>query len=378
MPVLTISEAIAQLEKYKDAETDKVDESITQLTALSTLSEIEINQLTNQLTALIDNESLGLKNIIREGISLDQALYNALLALAAAKPFNETDPITQEKIPAENRVVTSERHQFDIVALAEWRRHRGDQNPMFTDGRSFKPRDIATIQQMTTTKELKSTPAETKPSVDTTLLAGALSGLGVSSADIAAAIAAESKPSSVPSHAPAIPADISFSPVEPAIPLEVQALSDLTGLTVEYLMEAKAESKTAESKTGNRYDRIKKCKFYLSNKLDLNNKDNNVNPHAAMTLEEVLATSVEQSINLRDNYEEVLAERLTLDQAKDFSAEQAEAYLVPDRKAISSLLHLWFSNFLDMKISAFYALPVHFWPMIVQNHAIFASIFIKK
>ena len=62
---------------------------------------------------------------IRSGnLSLKDAAYNALLALAESHPINDVDPVTTDAIPRKNKVVISTGYQFDIETLAEWFREQ--------------------------------------------------------------------------------------------------------------------------------------------------------------------------------------------------------------------------------------------------------------
>ncbi|CAN5326932.1 hypothetical protein BH10PSE19_BH10PSE19_19530 [soil metagenome] len=79
-----------------------------------------------------------------------------------------------------------------------------------------------------------------------------------------------------------------------------------TGLTAAFIQECHAAN-------DGRYSRMSRCRAYLQN------AHNGSNPHAAMTLEEVLATSDQESINLWSSYSIVQHELLTIGQARTLS-----------------------------------------------------------
>lgn len=100
----------------------------------------------------------------------------------------------------------------------------------------------------------------------------------------------------------------------PAIPLAIQALADLTGICVKYLMECKA----AESKSDTRYAKIHNCRHYLANEkkrmvfLKRNGTILNQLSYASFSLIEVIfELSLEQSSKLKDCYEDVLSGKLS-------------------------------------------------------------------
>lgn len=78
--------------------------------------------------------------------SLNDAIYNVLLVLARICPRNYIDPISQETIPTEQAVYTSDRYQFDIVNLADWIKSKNKFINPFTN-KEFNARDIETIKE---------------------------------------------------------------------------------------------------------------------------------------------------------------------------------------------------------------------------------------
>jgi len=83
-----------------------------------------IEPICSRLDSILSNKKN--ENIKMGKVSLSDAVYNALLLLADFWPINPLEPIYQTG-PVEplNRVVTSKRHQFDILHLIKYHEMRG-------------------------------------------------------------------------------------------------------------------------------------------------------------------------------------------------------------------------------------------------------------
>ncbi|MBI5448507.1 MAG: hypothetical protein HY939_07290 [Gammaproteobacteria bacterium] len=129
--------------------------------------EQKIAELRNQLNTIIADDT---NNAIRKGnTSYADVAYNTLLALAEFSPLNEDDPITLESINANDRVVVSSGHQFNITALAEWVKTKKEfVNPL--TNLVFEPRDQITLQEAfakhsinITTRNIAARPSQPAP-----------------------------------------------------------------------------------------------------------------------------------------------------------------------------------------------------------------------
>lgn len=85
-----------------------------------------IELLRKDLLQIVSN--LESKSITAENLSLKDAAYNMLLALAEAYPINDVDQITLDPIAAENRIVISTGWQYDLPKLLYFHNNRAPRN----------------------------------------------------------------------------------------------------------------------------------------------------------------------------------------------------------------------------------------------------------
>lgn len=98
-------------------------------------------------------------------ITVYDAIYNVLIALAELKPLNDTDPITLDKIKDKNKIFTSTGHQYDINTLIDFHNQRPigkaeffaiikNNKPILNihTNQPFSLRDIAYIEEFIQTK----------------------------------------------------------------------------------------------------------------------------------------------------------------------------------------------------------------------------------
>ena len=98
------------------------------------------------------------KDITASALTVFDAVYNTLIALAEFKPLNDTDPITFDKIKDKNKIFTSTGHQYDINTLIDFHNQRPIGGTDFHASRNnslilnininqpFSPRDVAHIE----------------------------------------------------------------------------------------------------------------------------------------------------------------------------------------------------------------------------------------
>jgi len=156
-------EAIKQLEKFSEREDiSAILKILYELESSSGVEDEIIESLRRQLNAiLIDKNS---DDVTKGDLSLSDASYNALLALAEFSPINANDPITLDEIDKDNLVVVSTGHQFDIVELIKYhntRYYRGSSLGESSDSKwllnpitnaKFSSRDVAHIQSVSEQK----------------------------------------------------------------------------------------------------------------------------------------------------------------------------------------------------------------------------------
>ena len=92
------------------------------------IREIYMGSVRQRLKAILNNE----KNIsiIKEGVSLADAAYQALICLAKFNPSNQVDPLTGNLIDPMDCVVTSTGHQFSLSALIQYLASGKSRNPI--------------------------------------------------------------------------------------------------------------------------------------------------------------------------------------------------------------------------------------------------------
>lgn len=90
----------------------------------------DINTKTNEMIDFLRKNLLGIiscksnNGIVKNGLSLTEAAYIALLAVAEYKPINERDPILLTDIEDSAKVYISTGYQFDIETLIRWHNQR--------------------------------------------------------------------------------------------------------------------------------------------------------------------------------------------------------------------------------------------------------------
>jgi len=163
MVMPSIPESIEQLSKFEERE--DVSTILSEISNLETSTEIDeatSESLRSKLSKILSDDTT--ESVKKDSLSLADAAYNALLALAELKPINEEDPILLTEIAPGDRVVVSTGHQFDIKSLIKYhdtRDYRGSTlhetsvskwliNPI--TNAMFSARDVAHIQSTAATK----------------------------------------------------------------------------------------------------------------------------------------------------------------------------------------------------------------------------------
>ncbi len=96
-----------------------------------------LNEKTNEMIDFLRKNLLGIiscegnNQFVKNGLSLTEAAYTALLAVAEYKPINERDPILLTDIEDSAKVYISTGYQFDIETLILWH-----------NGRSYRGSDL--------------------------------------------------------------------------------------------------------------------------------------------------------------------------------------------------------------------------------------------
>ena len=160
----TLEEAIQQLTKFAEHE--------QAVGAVNTLTFLVMPYAENQLVTVARNNLQSLFSNVANGevkkgeLSLADAAYTALIALAEHSPINTNDPCNLDPIPDESRIFVSTGHQFNIEQLILFhnsRNYKGTQgefhnqkylvNPI-TNLR-FSPKDAAHIVKTATAKNIQ-------------------------------------------------------------------------------------------------------------------------------------------------------------------------------------------------------------------------------
>lgn len=90
----------------------------------------DIAALRGEIKSWINNNPQTAARTI-DNMSLHDALHSFLIAMAAAKPINTEDPITQDAVAESKRIVTSDGYQFDAESLLTWIKTKGKMvNPL--------------------------------------------------------------------------------------------------------------------------------------------------------------------------------------------------------------------------------------------------------
>lgn len=119
----TIAKSVAQLQRFlRDQNVAEIINKLTFLELPESCTDEIIASLRNDLQRILLNSQN--QQIIFGDLSLKDAAYHSLLALAETYPLNDMDPITLGLILPENRVVISSGHQFDINSLIDFHNRR--------------------------------------------------------------------------------------------------------------------------------------------------------------------------------------------------------------------------------------------------------------
>jgi len=118
-----IISAYRQLEYFKEqGDVSAIWHRLCVLTFSSEADDEDIQILRTSLKAILSKDEN--EKIKSDDVSLSDAAYNALLALAEYSPINDKDPILQDQIDPDSRVFVSSGYQFDIKKLIEYHQSR--------------------------------------------------------------------------------------------------------------------------------------------------------------------------------------------------------------------------------------------------------------
>lgn len=116
----TITAAIDKLAKFSDKENiSKIIEGLQTLKSPNDASDSVIEDLRKGLKNFLSQ-----RNVKKDNISLADAAYDGLLALAEFKPLNKEDLITLLEIPKEDKIFVSTGHQFSLTNLIHYHHTR--------------------------------------------------------------------------------------------------------------------------------------------------------------------------------------------------------------------------------------------------------------
>lgn len=168
-----LSEAVDKLKRFKDKpEIATVINALSLFELLGDVETAEIEKPRNILLKIINNPAN--KEIIKDNLSLYEAAYFALIALAEFKPISDEDLSTLDTIAPDLRIGSSAGRFFNIAELVqaheaqEYKHELGESkwigkglNNPYT-GTSFHPRDIEQFQAFAALRSTLERPLEFK------------------------------------------------------------------------------------------------------------------------------------------------------------------------------------------------------------------------
>lgn len=140
----SVTEASQQLSKFRQH--DDVQAILNNLFILE-MPEVDerIEALRNQLSRIVSDDN---NNQVKDDdLSLSEAAYNVLIALAEYRPINDIDPVTQDSITEGNHFFAQTGHQYDIHSLVRWFLAKEEYYNILANI-EFSPRDQVRIKQL--------------------------------------------------------------------------------------------------------------------------------------------------------------------------------------------------------------------------------------
>lgn len=175
----TLAKAKSTLEQFA-AEDKSNSEVISDLQhflyKLELLSDDDFLKLKSNISTLLSTNG----GSSSSKISVEEVAHSVLVAIAAFRPFNKDDPVTQEPVDEATRIVTSDGFQFDGESLLMWMRHKNGKmlNPL--TNKEFEKLDQMNIKTYAAENKIDISPVRSSPQVeDPGLLRSALASMGI-------------------------------------------------------------------------------------------------------------------------------------------------------------------------------------------------------